>query len=182
MNPAEHGEAGAAAPAEPRAVATLLKPVEFLAKAVVAVALMAMLVFTLGQILDRYVLKGSFNAYDQIARIALIWMTFVGAAMGLRERANIVVDLIDGYLPQAVARVKAIVLDAACLALLVLLYGYADRLLEVGVYQGVLGTPFTYWEVYLALSVGTVLFIVFLAARIIAGVAALVWPAQRDHP
>jgi TRAP-type C4-dicarboxylate transport system permease small subunit len=149
------------------------------AKAVIAIALLGVLIFTLGQVFDRYVLKGSFNAYDQIARIALIWMTFIGAAMAFRDRTNIVVDLIDSYLPAKAVAVKAIALDALSLALVLLMFGYANRLLEVGAFQGVMGTPFTYREVYVALTIGSVLFILFLVARLVSGIAALVAQARR---
>jgi len=170
--------AAARAPAEPPLMAKALRPLEGLAKVTTALAILCVLIFTLGQVADRYILKGSFNAYDQIARIGLIWMTFLGAALALRERANIVVDLIDGYLSPKVVRIKALILDALSFALMILLLGYAFRLLEVGAYQTVMGTPFTYREVYLALVLGSILFIVFLAARIVTDVISIVRPEQ----
>jgi TRAP-type C4-dicarboxylate transport system permease small subunit len=164
---------GAKPHAEPRFLSRLIWPVEVVTSGVVGIATLLVLVFTLGQIADRYVLKGTFNAYDQIGRIALIWMTFLGAALAFRKRLNIAVDLINIYLPAKVVAVKAVALDALSLVLMLFMFGYSIRLLEVGAFQGVLGTPLTYREVYVSLVIGTTLFILFLGVRILAATITL---------
>ena len=69
------------------------------------VALMAMIIFasTLGLVLDRHLFRSSFDAYDQISRLALVWMTFLGFFFALEEKANIHVEILDVILP---ARLK----------------------------------------------------------------------------
>ena len=112
--------------------------------------------------------RAAFNAYDQLARIGLVWLTFVGAAMALRQRLNIVVDLFGHRLPPGAATLRALILDALAAAVACLLVTYAWRLMAIGGYQRVVGTPFTYLTVYTSLFVGSILFVVFLLARIIA--------------
>jgi TRAP-type C4-dicarboxylate transport system permease small subunit len=148
----------------------LLGGAERIGKALVGAGMLVVLVFTLGQVLDRHLLKGAFNAYDQMARIGLVWMTFVGAAMALRQRQNIVVDLIDPHLSARATVVKGVLLDVLSLGVAVLLVAYAWRLMEIGDYQRVLGTPFTYSVVYASLLAGCVLFLVFLLARVATAV------------
>lgn len=166
---------------EPNAFGSFLYPIEGIAKIVVALSTALIVIFTLGQVADRYILKGTFNAYDQIARIGLIWMTFVGATMALRERTNIVVDLVDSYLPPRIVAMKAVILDVLSIVLMTLLMRYGLRLLEVGSFQSVMGTPFTYWEVYLSLVVGCALFLVFLLARVAAAAFLLMAPGRRGN-
>jgi TRAP-type C4-dicarboxylate transport system permease small subunit len=132
----------------------------------VAFANLAVLAFTLGQVADRYMLKGAFNANDQIARIGLVWMTFCGMAMAFRERVNIVVDLIDKYITPPIAAAKAIALDILSIGVVVLLVAYGMRLMEVGSYQRVMGTPFTYSVVYSSLLAGCALLLLFLVVRV----------------
>jgi TRAP-type transport system small permease protein len=160
-----------AAPQErpaPRPLALLLAALDRIGQLLVALLLVVVLVFTVGQVVDRYVLKGAFNAYDQMARLGLVWLTFIGIAMGFRERANIRIDLLDHLLPPRFAAVKGAVLDAAILALTVLIHVESWRLIEVGAFQVVIGTPFTYVAVYSGLVAGTALLAVFLALRLLA--------------
>ena len=158
----------------------VLRVVERIAKIIVGLAILSVLVFTLGQVLDRHFLKGAFNAYDQMARIGLVWMTFVGAAMAMRQRRNIVVDLIDHYLPPRIVAAKALILDTLTLAIVGLMVSYALRLMDIGGYQRVIGTPFTYWTVYTSLFVGSLLFAIVLLARIVSTVLRLRRGADGD--
>src|SRR3546814_17634842 len=64
----------------------------------VVLMLAVVLIFSFAQVLDRYALKSQFDAWNQIARIAMVWATFVGAAMALRERRNLVIAVIESKL------------------------------------------------------------------------------------
>jgi TRAP-type C4-dicarboxylate transport system permease small subunit len=140
--------------------------VETLARICVGLAMLVILVFTSGQVVDRYLLKTSFNAYDQVARLGLVWMTFLGIAVAFRERANIRIDLLDHALPLRFVQWKSVVLDVATLVVTIVIHVEGWRLLEVGAYQTLMGTPFTYEVVYAALLVGTALLAVVLVMRI----------------
>lgn len=135
-------------------------------RACVVLALVVVFLFTVGQVADRYVFGTSFSAYDQLSRVGLVWMTFVGFALGVWERVNIRVELLDHFLPRSVLNPISLLLSLmmALVAVVVLVEGW--RLLEVGAYQAIMGTPFTYVIVYAGLLVGMTLLIVFLAARL----------------
>jgi len=156
-----------------------IRGVEWLGKAVVAAALIVILVFTLGQIADRYILKGVFNAYDQIACIGLVWMTFIGMAMAIRERVNIVVDILDKYLSAKVVARKQVVLDILSAIVMALLVNYAWHLMQIGGYQSILGTPLTYSVIYSALFAGSIMMLFFLVLRV-AGAFRSKKPAHQD--
>lgn len=125
------------------------------------------LVFTIGQAVDRYALHSTFNSHDQIAQIALVWLTFLGFIYALRENANIRVDLVDGWLPSSVLRWRNIVADVGALILFVIIQVKIWRLVELGAQQTIIGTPFSSDIVYMALAVGSAWGIVVITVRLV---------------
>ncbi|MDF3942337.1 TRAP transporter small permease [Achromobacter denitrificans] len=142
----------------------------------VALTLAVVLVFCFAQVLDRYLLKTQFDAWDQLARIGMLWCAFLGAAMALRERRNVVIDLIDSHLSERARRVRDRLFDALLLALAATLFYKGLDVVEVGHFQDIVGTPFTYAVSYAALTAGMVFFMLFLALRLLIPNA----PVPRD--
>jgi TRAP-type C4-dicarboxylate transport system permease small subunit len=122
--------------------------------------------FSLAQILDRYLLKTEFDAWNQIERIAMVWAALIGAAIAFRERRNLVIELIDSMLPPVVRKVRDVACHLVLLGLAVLLFVKSLRVVEVGLQQDIVGTPFTYAVDYAALSLSLGLFILFLLLRL----------------
>lgn len=143
-----------------RALAGLMR-----AGVVVAVALV--LATTVGQVLDRHVFKSGFGAFDQYGRLGLVWMTFLGVAVAFRERANLRIDLADHFLPQRVTRAKNAVLDLAVVGIALLLVWVGWPLLEVGSFQVIMDTPFSYDAVYAALLLALPVLALFVVARLV---------------
>ncbi len=142
----------------------------------VALTLAMVLVFCFAQVLDRYLLKTQFDAWDQVARIGMLWCAFVGAAMALRERRNVVIDIIDRHLPERVRRARDRLFDASLLVLAATLFYKGLDVVAVGNFQDIVGTPFTYAVSYASLTVGMVFFMLFLALRLLIPNA----PAPQD--
>lgn len=138
----------------------------------VALTLAMVLVFCFAQVLDRYLLKTQFDAWDQVARIGMLWCAFVGAAMALRERRNVVIDLIDRHLSDRVRRARDRLFDALLLALAATLFYKGLDVVAVGNFQDIVGTPFTYAVSYASLTVGMVFFMLFLLLRLLIPDAA----------
>jgi TRAP-type C4-dicarboxylate transport system permease small subunit len=161
-------QARAEVSARPEGVGMLVVPVhilETLVKILVGLALMVVLAFTIGQVADRYVLKTQFDAHDQIARIGMVWMAFLGFALGVRSRGNIRIEVIQHFLPEGVRRVTGVFLDAVMMVVAIALLVNGWQLLEVGSFQAIMGTPFYYDAMYGALLAGLVLLVIFLALR-----------------
>ncbi|ADP17932.1 tripartite ATP-independent periplasmic transporter, DctQ component family protein 11 [Achromobacter xylosoxidans A8] len=133
----------------------------------VALTLAMILVFCFAQVLDRYLLKTQFDAWDQVARIGMLWCAFVGAAMALRERRNVVIDIIDRHLPERLRRARDRLFDVLLLALAATLFYKGLDVVAVGNFQDIVGTPFTYAVSYASLTVGMVFFMLFLALRLL---------------
>lgn len=68
------------------------------------------------QFFTRYVLNNSASWTEEIARYLLIGTVFVGASIGVAKNNHIQVDLLYRWLPAAVARALALVVDAVRIA------------------------------------------------------------------
>lgn len=137
----------------------------------VVLTLAVVLISCFFQVLDRYALKTQFDAWDQIARIGMLWSAFVGAAMALRERRNVVIDIIDRHLSERARKVRDKLFDALLLVLAITLFVKGLDVVAVGQFQDIVGTPFTYAVSYASLTTGMVFFILFLALRLIIPLA-----------
>ncbi len=68
------------------------------------------------QFFTRYVLNNSASWTEEIARYLLIGTVFVGAAIGVAKNNHIQVDLLYRYLPRAIGRVMALLVDGVRIA------------------------------------------------------------------
>lgn len=150
-----------------RWTAALVAAVERAGRWIVGLLALVILLFTFGQVLDRYIFKTTFDAYDQIARLGLVWMTFLGFALAFQERRTIRVELLDTVLGPNLMKWRETLFDLMILALVVLLHVKGWRVTEVGAYQAIIGTPFTYAWSYAAIPVATALLALFLVIRIV---------------
>src|SRR5262249_62088971 len=63
-------------------------------EAVSSTLLVATIVLALVQVFFRYVLNDSLSWPDELARVAVTWMVFLGTAMGTRRSRQISIDLL----------------------------------------------------------------------------------------
>ncbi len=138
-----------------------------LMRAGVVAAMLLVLASTVGQVADRHFIKSGFGAFDQYGRLGLVWLTFLGIAVAFRERANIRIDLADHFLAPRIARAKGVVLDIVVVGIAVTLVCVGWPLLDVGSFQVIMDTPFSYEEVYAALLAGMAVLAAFVALRLL---------------
>lgn len=155
-----------------RALAWPVRALAGLMCAGVVASVVVVLVSTVGQVLDRHVFKSGFGAFDQYGRLGLVWLTFLGIAIAVRERANIRIDLADHFLPPGIVRAKAVILDLALVGIAVTLVVVGWPLLEVGGFQVIMDTPFSYQDVYAALLIGMAVLALFVALRLLDQLAS----------
>jgi len=134
----------------------------------VIVALMVSLVAIVAlQFVDRHFIDTGIAAPDQYARIALVWLTFIGFAIAVRASVNIRVDLIDAHLPAKVRFVLEMVFDALLIVLLAVLVPGSWRLIVIGKDQELLGTVFTAAVPAAGVLIACVLMLLFVGLRLI---------------
>ncbi len=132
------------------------------------IGLMAMIILasTLGLVLDRHLIRSSFDAYDQISRLALVWMTFLGFFFALEEKANIHVEILDVILPARLKVFRSALFSAIMLLISVLLFFKGLEVTKAGSYQQILGTPLTYAWSFSAIPVSMGLIALFRIAKV----------------
>jgi TRAP-type C4-dicarboxylate transport system permease small subunit len=134
----------------------------------VVVALMVSLIAVVAlQFVDRHFIDTGIAAPDQYARVALVWLTFIGFAVAVRAAVNIRVDLIDAHLPAKVRFVLEMAFDALLVVLLVVLIPGSWRLIVIGKDQDLLGTVFTAAVPAAGVLISCVLMLLFVGLRLI---------------
>ena len=112
-------------------------------------------------VFSRYVLVSTFTWYDEIARVCFVWLTFLGAAVGVKRQAHfrllIVVDRLSPQLRQS----TVILLPLVVVLFAGVLIQQGLVFLELGKFQQtpVMGMPKTC--VYVAIPIGGTLMILY---------------------
>lgn len=110
------------------------------------------------QFFTRYVMNDSLAWTEEIARYALIWVVFVGAAMVTRRNSHIAVELVSNLLPQNATRAALLAfIDLVKLGFMGLLAYFSITIVERMHYQRmtVIDLPMSY--VYAGVVLGCVL-------------------------
>jgi TRAP-type C4-dicarboxylate transport system permease small subunit len=110
------------------------------------------------QFFTRYVMNDSLAWTEEIARYALIWVVFVGAAMVTRRNSHIAVELVSNLLPPNATRAALLAfIDIVKLCFMGLLAYFSITIVERMHYQRmtVIDLPMSY--VYAGVVLGCVL-------------------------
>ena len=130
-------------------------------KGAIALCLAAMVVLVFTNVVLRYIFNSGIATSEELSRWLLVWLTFLGAIVAMREHAHLGVDSLIRALPP---RGRLI-----CFILSYVLMLYADSLLLIGSWkQAVL----TYGDSAPASGISVGLF--FYASGIVFGVSAAV--------
>ncbi|MBD0417039.1 TRAP transporter small permease [Oryzicola mucosus] len=105
------------------AIRTLVKPVE----AIIAACMAVMLLLVFGNVVLRYVFNTGISVSDELSRLLFVWMVFLGAMAALVERAHLGVDT----LVKRLSRTGRIV----CFVLSNILMLYATWLIASGTWK-----------------------------------------------
>jgi len=132
---------------------------------VIVILLFAMVFLLAAQIFIRNVMSSSIFWSDEVARYMLIWMSLLGAALGIRHLSHVNMDFFANLLPPKARTALAIVVDVLILGF-VLVFMYRSFFYAIDEFftrstsaKVPMGIP------YLALPVGGALMIMFLAEK-----------------
>jgi TRAP-type C4-dicarboxylate transport system permease small subunit len=147
----------------------------------VVVALMVTLVVIVTlQFVDRHFIDTGMAAPDQYARVALVWLTFIGFAIAVRSMLNIRVDLIDSRLPPRARVSLEVLFDALMVLLLAVMVPGCWRLIEIGKDQELLGTMFTAAIPAAGVLIALVLMLFYVGLRLVARLLRFELPRPED--
>ena len=113
----------------------------------VSCLMMAMTVPMFCQFLDRYLIGAGFSAYDQLAKIGMVWLAFIGLPLVLLHHENISADLIRNVLRPRILDLRDLAFDIVIGGMAVLILWCGVPVMRIGAFQDIIGTPFTYWSI-----------------------------------
>lgn len=140
-------------------IAGLLEPFLF-----VCLALMAVLVFV--NVVLRATLGGAITWADEVARMLFMWLTFIGAALGVIRGSHIGMDIVVQMVSPASRRKMEVVSVLFILIFLGVWGGYGLRLVSQNLDYLAPATGIPMGYVYLAGPVGAVLMAVSYVRRL----------------
>jgi TRAP-type C4-dicarboxylate transport system permease small subunit len=94
---------------------------------------------------------------EELARYLMIWLTFLGASMGVKRGAHIAVTFAISPLPKAVRKGLELLVYALCLYFFSTVAYYGWRLMNMQAYQVSAGLGISMRYVYVSLPVGGVI-------------------------
>ncbi|MCW5633016.1 MAG: TRAP transporter small permease [Rubrivivax sp.] len=109
----------------------------------IALALAAMVVMVFGNVVLRYAFNSGITVSEELSRWLFVWMTFIGAIVGLKEHGHLGTDLLVGRLGPAGRRACLVVAQVLMLAVtLVFLKGsWEQTRINLGTEAPVTGAP-----------------------------------------
>ena len=146
-----------------------------LSNAVEWVCLVLMVVLSIDLLLgvfSRYVLVKTFTWYDEIARGCFVWLTMLGAAVGVKRQAHFRLHIIVDRLTPRLRQATVILLPLVVIIFAGVLIQQGLVFLELGKFQQtpVMGLPKTW--IYVAIPIGGALMILYSLGQL--------WRALRD--
>jgi TRAP-type C4-dicarboxylate transport system permease small subunit len=127
----------------------------------VALMMMGMTFLVFYQIIMRYCFNMAPSWSEEIARYTFIWLSFIGAGMGLRDRIHIGVDAVVNMLPFQCKRVAAVIVDViiCVFGVFIIIYGKAVMELTLSQSSPAVGLPMSF--VYMAAPAMGVLLVLY---------------------
>jgi TRAP-type C4-dicarboxylate transport system permease small subunit len=122
----------------------------------VMMAIMFALVFI--NVVTRYVFGFSFATAEEISTFLMIWITYIGAGLALREGRLAAIDLFQDMLPQKARRFVRVLLGLTILVFFGILAYYGMKMVRFGWSQETWATQIPRGIPYLAVPIGAVVF------------------------
>ena len=122
----------------------------------IMMGIMFVLVFI--NVVTRYIFGFSFATTEEISTFLMIWITYIGAGLALREGRLAAIDLFQDMFPPKARRFFRAVLGAVILLFFAILAYYGARMVQFGWSQETWATQIPRGIPYLAVPIGSAVF------------------------
>ncbi len=133
-----------------------------------AILLGAMTILVFLQVLFRYVLNHPLDWSEELSSFAFVWMSLLGASIGLKRNENPRLDLFINQFSQSAQRIVAGLYNITILFLLAVLFIYGWRLTANMVSQTTAALGYSVSYVYAVLPVSAAIMFVHLAVQTVS--------------
>jgi TRAP-type C4-dicarboxylate transport system permease small subunit len=133
---------------------------------VLVVLLAAMVVMVFGNVVLRYAFNSGITVSEELSRFAFIWLAFIGAVVGVRDRAHLGADFVVNALPPAARKVCFLLCSGLIIwsAALIFIGTFRGHAINMENYSPVMGIPMEY--VYASAYVLSIGIIALTVARL----------------
>ncbi|MCT1903604.1 TRAP transporter small permease [Oceanobacillus sojae] len=134
----------------------------------IAVFLMGVIIITVTlQIIAREIVYFPVSWTQEVAKYSFIWMSLIGAALGIRNLSHVSIDVAVSKLPASLQKIVQYFIEASIILFMIILLVQSIRfsLSATGQTSPIMGLPMG--TVYVALIVFSVLSIVFAFEKIV---------------
>jgi len=134
-------------------------------KYLAAVLLASMTIIVFLQVLFRYVLNHPLDWSEELGSFAFVWMSLLGASIGLKRNEHPRLDLIVNLFPSKAQRLIAGLYNLAILFLLVVLFIYGAKLTVTMKSQLTAALQYSVSFVYAVLPISAAIMFIHLAIQ-----------------
>mgnify|MGYP003147398950 FL=1 len=149
-------------PALPKRRLDLALPLKILTCATLAI----IVTLTLAQVVFRYFFDSPLLWSDELSRLLVVWMTFIGAAVVCWQGRHLSVDVFVNLMPEKVRKIIRISNQILALAFLGVMTWKSFRIVNLENFQEMSILPLPAGTVRLAATVGGILMLVVILARL----------------
>jgi TRAP-type C4-dicarboxylate transport system permease small subunit len=147
---------------------TIRKLVDGTFEAITAFLIVGMVVLTLLQVITRYGLNAGFEWTEELARLDLIYLTFLGSVVALRRQEHLRIETLVNALPARSRQIILVMVDVASVAVLAFVVWQGVPLLFRfwGLQSAALGWPTTFF--YLPVVFGCLVMMIYFCFDAVA--------------
>ncbi|UCG37704.1 MAG: TRAP transporter small permease [bacterium] len=131
-------------------------------KALIGVMMVVMFILVFANVVTRYLFGISIATTDEVSTFLMIWVTYLGAGLALREGRHAAIDLFQDMLPEGARHIFRAILGVVILAFFAILAYFGVRFAIFGWGQETAVTQIPKGVIYLAIPSGAALFAVHL--------------------
>ena len=144
-----------------------LKLVDTSIKYLLVLLLILMFSITFIQVIMRYVFLNAIPWAEEAVRFMFVWASFLGAAIGIKEKIHIGIDLVTAKLPKLGQRITSTVVYCVIIwfAYFMITVGWEFMMFTHGQLSPALVIPMSY--VHAAIPVSGVLFVIYSSIELV---------------
>lgn len=137
----------------------ILKYLDKTEEALLTVLMIIMTVSIVIQVFSRTVFSNSLAWTEEISRLILVWVTFVGASLGIKRGAHIGVEAFTMILPKKINQIMKYIMLVLCAMFTIIIFKESLTVLQKQISTGQVSAAvqIPMWIPYLGVTVGTFL-------------------------
>lgn len=142
--------------------AIIKHPVEFIGKVLFSILTIAVFF----QVVSRYIFRSPFPWPEELARLMFVWLSLLGAAIGLKYSSHFKIDYFINFFPKKIKAILEILIDIFLLFLVIYWGWIGNKTLNTASNQLYAALRISMVWLYLAIPVSCSLMFLFLLIRI----------------